>query len=284
MSDLEKELEAAKNASILAGVEILKIYLSEDFKTEFKEENAPVTIADKLSNIQLCSALHREFPSFGILTEEVISANDINADSFEQAIKDWREREYCWLIDPLDGTKDFIKKTGEFGIHVGLTRDGMPVMGVNYYPTTSTFYFAIKGKGAYKQSSQGYKPLKVSEVADISQMKLIISRSNPDERLSRFIEANSMRNTLKLGSAGYKLCNLAEGSADLYLVFNSTTSLWDTCSSQIILHEAGGIITDCYGNPIDYRQQNKTKLQNGIIASNGKNHALLVGLVGRHIL
>ncbi len=277
----EKHLKIAQEAARIAGVETLKVYESGDFQVEYKGHDDPVGIADKSSNITLCNILHAEYPHFGILTEEEIDPEDIKSDynRFKDAIGGWREKEYCWLIDPLDGTKEFLKRSGEFGIHIGLTKNGEPVLGINYYPASDTMYSAVKSQGAYKQTASSTERIHVSAVDDLSSIRLVMSRSHPDKNLARFIESHSLGEPVRVGSAGLKLCKVAEGAADLFLVLRPKTYLWDTCSAEVIVKEAGGVITDSMGNLIDYRRKDGTNIKEGLIVSNVPYHKKIVGLV-----
>lgn len=276
--NLDKELEIARHAASQAGKKILEVYASDEFDVEFKGHNDPVSRADKLSNIEICKIIGQEFPEHGILTEEKLNSEDIsNHESIKQSLDRWKERQYAWMIDPLDGTKDFINKTGEFGIHIGLTYEGTPVLGVNYYPTTETFYSAIKGEGAYRNSRRIF----VRESLDIKDMVAVTSRTSTDKVLTKMIEELEMDEPIMVGSMGLKICKVAEGSADLYALFNSKSSLWDSCSSQVIIEEAGGKITDLNSSMIDYRPEGSLRLKDGVLATNGIMHQKMVDII-RH--
>ncbi len=270
--NLEKQLEAAKTAARIASEKILKVYDSGDFKVEFKGVNDPVGIADKLSNIAICNHLNREFPDYGIVTEESVAKEDIESGNnrLEESLKLWREKEFCWVIDPLDGTKDFIKKTGEFGIHIGLLHQDAPVLGLNCYPTKDTIYFAIKGEGAFRQTATDTKRISTSDRHELQSMRMFTSRTTPEVDVTELIKLMGIKDEMIIGSTGLKFCKISEGSGELYIIARKSFGVWDACSGQVILNEAGGVVTDCYGNPINYR--GKPKLENGLVMSNGKNH------------
>jgi len=283
--DFSSHLNAAMTAAEVAGVEILKVYESGNFQIENKDAegtNNPVGLADKLANSVICDRLHSKFPDFGILSEEAVTPSSWRnyPDLMVQAFKEWKEREYTWVVDPLDGTKEFIKENGEFGVHIGLTENGVPMVGVNYYPVQGMFYFGVKGEGAYKLGGP-LSQINVSNVSDVKDMKLVISKSNPDEDLRGFISDNGLKEPVAVGSAGYKICFVADGSADFYFLAKPNMNLWGCCSGQVILEEAGGKVTDCDGKPIDYRSDDII-LNRGFVASNARNHEGIVRLVNSH--
>jgi 3'(2'), 5'-bisphosphate nucleotidase len=273
---LEDVLAISKAAAHLAGKKIQEVIASGNFEVEMKSDNSPVTVADRLSNEELCKMLHIEFPSFGIVTEEAITGKNSIASTFNAAINSWNTRDYCFFLDPLDGTKDFMKKTGEYGIHIGLTFKGTPVLGFNYYPAIDTAYSAIKNRGSYKETENTYNYISVSDEKNFSDLQPITSRSMPDDLTDRFIEMNNFKGAVPLGSAGYKICKVADGSADIYTVFRPILSLWDVCSGQVIIEEARGQLSDCFGHPVDYKSNPGQKLQTGLIVSNGRHHDKLI--------
>ena len=284
--ELERELAIAKQAARAAGEKILEVYYSNNLDVTIKDGDQPVTRADKAANDCLCLILHKAFPDYGILTEEIVETPSL---SLQAALDEWRERRHAWIIDPLDGTKDFIKRNGEFGVHIGLTCDGEPVLGVNYYPTMDgLFYYAIKGQGAYKEFAGGIareKPerIHVSSISVFESMRIAVSTATHNDQLRAFLDGTKFKEVVTLGSLGLKLCKVAEGFIDVYPNLLKLSSLWDTCSGQVIVEEAGGRLTDGRGQRIDYRQQGKTNLEYGIAVSNGTKHDQLVALMAKHL-
>jgi 3'(2'), 5'-bisphosphate nucleotidase len=280
----EKEMEAAIAAAFRAGKKILEVYGTEDFQVEFKSDDQPVSLADKLSNIELCSLLHTTFPTYGILTEEGVesTANQKLEDSLQKSYQTWKTCEFVWVIDPLDGTKDFIKRTGEFGVHIGLIKNGQPILGVNYYPATNVMYQAIKDEGAYKCFGNKSQRIFIRDVQNLKEMVIVASASSPDPKLQEFTREQQWNEPLKIGSLGLKLCLIAEGSADLYVLLNNKAKFWDVCSPQVILEEAGGRITDLNCKPLNY-SSGKINFETGIIATNGKIHEPVVRLLQRYL-
>ncbi len=274
--NLKKELEVAKRAAFAAGKKILEVYNSEDFQVRFKDEKeeAPVALADRLSNIELCRILHTEFPEYGILSEEVLEENVLEElPSLKDALENWRGREFSWIIDPLDGTKYFVKKSGKFGVQIGLVHKGKPVLGVNYYPVEKLLYFATKGKGTFLQKEgETLKKLSTSSRANFQELIIVSSKKIP-ENLENLIKNENLPEPLRVDGAGLKICKIAEGEGDLYILIKQTSptgvSIWDICSCASILEEAGGKITDLYGEPINFFQEHP-ELRRGAIASNGR--------------
>ena len=261
----EQEMAAAIRLAKEAGQIILDVRASgEELLIEWKEGKIPlpVTDADYRANDLICQGLIRLFPDSGILSQEKIDDPAVN-----RAIERWRSAESTWIIDPLDGTKNFIEGGDEFGVHIGLSYNGEPVVGVNYYPATKTAYFAAKGRGAWIQKGEEI-PVQF-KVEDRGMGIWPISNKNPLE--TRPIYEKLFGTTLsdetlftQIGSAGLRICRIAQGERNLYITAGVRGAIWDFCSSEVILREAGGFVSDLFGNPIDYRSDN-AKLKNGAI-------------------
>jgi len=277
---LEEILKIVKNTALKAGEKILEVYNSNDFQVRFKEGELPFGLADELSNVEICKNLNKNFPDFGILTEEKIDKNLLSElpKSLEKSLNNWKKSKYTWVVDPLDGTKDFINKTGEFGVLIGLIENKKPILGLNYYPVSKTFYFATKGCGAYKEGRDGkLERIFIRNKSDFKKIVMLKSKTDSDNKiLNKFIKDQKIEEYLKVGSLGLKACKVAEGLADLYVLLSNKPSIWDICSSQVIIEEAGGKVSDIKGKPIDYRPENTTRLSNGLIVANKKLHNSVV--------
>ncbi|MCB9358974.1 hypothetical protein H6503_03520 [Candidatus Woesearchaeota archaeon] len=273
--NMEEMLRLVMSIEEKAGAEIMRIYQSGKFGMQTKEEGDLFGIADTTSNDILINALNRARPEFGILTEEKAVPEDMadQPDSLTEAMQEWRSRPYNWIIDSLDGTADFNNKNGMFGIHIGLTLEGAPILGANYYPVTGTFYFATKNNGAYIQTGlYGHaNKIRVSNVRNLREARLVKSTAFPDQTIDRMIKDLKMPEGVDIGSFGLKVCKVAEGEAELYIFMNKKFGLWDACSSGLIISEAGGILTDRFGAEIKY-SQDQVKCSNGAITSNGWLH------------
>lgn len=285
--NLHDALIAAKQAAETAGNEIMAVRASMNLSVEFKEpeKQSPVTRADKAATRIICEMLYQEFPYCSILTEEELP--DSSA-SLQEAMREWRTSDHTWYIDGLDGTRDFIEGSNEFGIHIGLTDLGKPVLGVNYYPALKTYYLAFKNGGAWKEEIGGTSTaLRVSNASELEQMIILVSRAgiDTDPRLQAFFDGHPVKEKRPVGSCGLKMCMVAEGAADLYLMFKPALSLWDTCSGQAIVEAAGGRFTDSRGNRINYMPADgSTKLPYGVIVSNGRGHDTIVKTAQPYLL
>lgn len=262
VSCLEKELSVAQEAALAAG-EILLSFWKMDVSVQLKEgargDISPVTAADFASNELLCKLLVEKFPDYGLLTEE-----EIEDPQVLEAISRWRKAEYVWFIDPLDGTKSFVNGSDQFGIHIGLTRDGIPVLGVNYFPALQIMYWAVEGRGAYKTGRDGVSRQIFTDRS--GTVRPIRSSSDAPFADQIYRELTGSADHPKAGSAGLRFSLIAEGAANFYISQGDRGSLWDLCSGHIVLKEAGGILTDRFGNEIDYRSP-VVEAINGCIAS-----------------
>jgi 3'(2'), 5'-bisphosphate nucleotidase len=249
-----KELETAMDAAREAGSILLQYWNKEaDLEIEMKE-TTPVTIADFQSNEAICKKLLADFPDYGLLTEE-----KIGGEPMEKAIARWREAEWTWMVDPLDGTKSFIAGRKDFGIHIALLHFGVPILGVNYYPVSKTMYLAVEGCGAYKQVRK--KPLQqIHAEAKAKAVRPVVSskkssfvRSFYTALLGMPLTPKMLRKDFKnVGSCGLRLCMIAEGKRNIYASSGESGSVWDYASGAVILQEAGGFISDLEGKPLDF--------------------------------
>ena len=241
---MDEEIDIIEMAGIckLASIAMLEIYES-DFEVNYKSDKSPVTKADEASNQIVCAYLEEKFPHIPIISEE-------NKNLEYHIRKHWKQ---CWLLDPLDGTKEFIKKNGEFTINIALIENNKPVFGMIYIPISGIYYYAFKQKGAYKFEHDVLIPLAggLGLVKDIDELynsnwdqvtlNIIGSRSHLNSETEQFVEMLNRNNAntefITAGSA-LKFCLLAEGKADIYPRFAPTME-WDTAAGQIILEESG---------------------------------------------
>ena len=223
--DLEKIIEIAKDA----GIVIMEIY-QKDFSIEYKDDNSPLTEADLKSNELICEALIRLYPNIPILSEENKMV------SYEER-KEW---DYFWLIDPIDGTKEFIKKNGEFTVNIALIKEGIPVLGVVYAPVLDDMYSAKKGEGAFKNGEK--LPLFFNS-SPKEKLKVVASKSHLSNETQEFIDSLDTK-TIEQVSKGssLKLCMVAEGVADIYPRLAPTME-WDTGAAHAVVLEAGKMVS-----------------------------------------
>lgn len=259
---MERELEVAKHIAREAGARILEFYRG-DPQISWKGVDDPVTVADQAANELIVGELRRVFPSDGILAEETP----------DDAARLARSR--VWMIDPMDGTKQFIEKIGEFSVMIGLAVEGEPQLGVVYQPTEDRLYYGGVGMGAFIEEKWSTKRLRVDEMSDFAKMSIALSRSHHSATVDRVCERLGVGSRIRSGSVGLKFGLLAEGRAHLYVHPSSRTNQWDTCGPEAILRAAGGVITDMRGDLLIYNRPEIRNLR-GIVASNGTRHADII--------
>ncbi|MBW2334058.1 MAG: 3'(2'),5'-bisphosphate nucleotidase CysQ [Deltaproteobacteria bacterium] len=243
--DLEYLLDVGRQAARLAAERIKTIYeqylSGGNISIREKGKDGPVTAADMAANQIIKEKLKGIFAEHAILTEE------------EPATWNNTGYEWVWMIDPLDGTRDFIKANGEFVTMIGLTHRGEPTIGVVVEPTTGLELYACKGLGAYKSwLSQGdtSSRVKITATPDLKNLRLAVSRSHRDPKIDKFIEILSVQSEIPSGSVGRKLAMVINGEADIYVHPARGTKLWDTCACDVIASEAGGVLFSGTGEPI----------------------------------
>tara|TARA_S200000501_G_scaffold8750_1_gene7863 strand:+ start:85106 stop:85882 length:777 start_codon:yes stop_codon:yes gene_type:complete len=249
---LISDLNIAQNAAIEAGAIILNYYKS-DYQIKHKGYHNPVTTADFESNKKLKEILLGERPDYGWLSEETVdSPHRLN-------------KEKVWIVDPIDGTKEFIEGVPNFVVSIGLVDCGKPIIGVLYNPVTNEIFTAIKGFGSFLNN----KPVRCRAKENLKEMVILNSRSETDKGLWK--EFKNIFGELKpIGSVAYKLGLTAAGRADVFASLRPKNE-WDICAGDCIINEAGGKLIDLNGEERKYNQRN-TLLTPGIIA--GKDQAV----------
>jgi len=251
---LERERSAAIELAREAGRLLLDIY-ARDFTVAYKSKNDPVTEADQLVNAYLVAELQKRFPDDGIVAEESIDGGDA------------LHKQRCWFVDPLDGTKEFIAKNGEFSVMIGLAIDGVSKLGVVYQPSLDKLYHGVVGDKAVLAQQGTERDLRVSDKSDPSQLKLVVSRSHRPSSIEQIMQRLGARSEMPSGSVGVKVGLIAEQQADLYVHVSDKSSLWDACGPEAILKAAGGRFTHVDGSQVSYRATEMAN-QKGILASN----------------
>ncbi len=249
--DLNQLLEAAKRAAQEASVEILKVYESDNFDIEAKGDNSPLTRADKVSHHVICEALRET--GLPILSEE----------GKEIAFGTRSQWEYFWLVDPIDGTKEFIKRNGEFTVNIALIHCGKPILGVVMVPVTGDLYYAIEGSGAFKNGESIF--VNKCDIEDPG-LRAVASRSHMNDETTHFIERLNDPVIVSKGSS-LKLLLVAEGEADIYPRFGPTME-WDTAAAHAVVLEAGGTVL--VANSDIELQYNKENLLNPFFVVKGE--------------
>jgi 3'(2'), 5'-bisphosphate nucleotidase len=246
--DLNTLCEISCDLALQAGLAILKIYNDpEKYSVQYKSNDSPLTIADTIANKIICDGLKNAAPDIPIISEE-------NKQTEWDIRKNW---DYVWLVDPLDGTKEFIKHNGDFTVNIALVKDGVPILGVVYIPVTNELYWAYTGSGAWKGcSSDRARQINVSQFAlDSVGIRIVSSRSHCNDETKKYISRYCEPELVSRGSS-IKLLMVAEGIADIYPRIAPTME-WDTAAADIIVREAGGKVLQ-YGteHSIVYNKQN----------------------------
>jgi 3'(2'), 5'-bisphosphate nucleotidase len=234
----ERLLEAVKRIAENAGEKIMAIYGSE-FTFARKADNSPLTEADLAAHHCIADGL-RNLSPYPILSEE-------SADIGYQERQRWTT---YWLVDPLDGTREFINRNGEFTVNIALIHQQSPVLGIVYAPAKRTCYYAAQGMGAYKHVAGGNPhPIKVR--AKLPETLVVVgSRSHATPELAAYLNRLPAHRLMSIGSS-LKFCLVADGEADLYPRLGPTSE-WDTAAAQCVLEQAGGKVTDLYGKTLQY--------------------------------
>ena len=238
-TDLTSLLDAVARLAGLAGEKILMVYDSE-FAIDQKEDRSPLTAADLASHHAIVEGLRELTPGVPILSEE--------SSTLPYAQRSLWQR--YWLVDPLDGTKEFIKRNGEFTVNIALIEGGTPSLGVVHVPVSGVSYLACRGCGARKhEPGREPIPIKVRKLPD-GPVMVVGSRSHRGDSLNRFLENLGEYEMVGMGSS-LKLCLVAEGSADVYPRLGPTSE-WDTAAAQCVVEQAGGHVTDTDMQPLRY--------------------------------
>ncbi|KEA64081.1 3'(2'),5'-bisphosphate nucleotidase [Marinobacterium lacunae] len=236
-----KLVEAVAAIAREAGFAIMRVY-QRDFSITYKADESPLTEADAAAHRIIVTALAQLKPVMPILSEEDI-------EGFEGPDRQGR----YWLVDPLDGTKEFIKRNGDFSVNIALIEQGVPILGVVYAPVTDTLWQGARGLGAQRIHDGEQTRLQVRRHQPGQPWHLLRSRSHPSPDMQAWIEKLEQHDPVTLESVGssLKFCRIAEGSADIYPRLGPT-SLWDTAAAHAVLNEAGGAVVRFDGQPLGY--------------------------------
>jgi len=253
------ETNLAIEAAIKGGNAVIEVYKN-DFSFEIKDDNSPITEADIKSNK---------------IIQEILSATNIPILSEESADNLTRlKHEKIWIIDPLDGTSDFVDKTGEFTIMISLVQSNKPILGVVYWPTEDKLYVAQKNQGAYELFSEHWKKLSVSNTSNLKNCRAVLSRHHLSELDEKLINKLNLSEFNQRGSS-LKVIDVCCGKAEIYLTTTTKIKQWDTSASYCLITESGGKMTDLNGQDLEFN----TKMinhKNGILVTNGLVHSKIV--------
>ncbi len=238
--ELEALLNDVNQIAKMAGERIMEVY-STDFVVEQKEDQSPLTVADMAAHNTIVAGLKKITPDWPVLSEE-----SGNIPYHERA--SWS---HYWLVDPLDGTREFVKRNGEFTVNIALIQDHKPLLGVVYVPVTGVNYFAAVGNGAFKHVAH-QSPIAIrTRSCPQNHLKVAGSRSHATQQLKNFIDGlDTEVEVISIGSS-LKFCLVAEGEADIYPRLGPTSE-WDTAAAHCIVEQAGGYLSDIHSQPLRY--------------------------------
>lgn len=249
------ELWFARDLAVAAG-EVVMAHFGTGLAVDRKGAE-PVTAADRESNALIVRELAARFPDDAILAEESEVADD-----------SWRRRSRCWIVDPLDGTSDFVKGRVGFCVMIGLAVGGRPVLGAVHVPRAGRTFLGLLGHGAEELHDGERKVLRCGQRSRASELRVIASIAHRDPALEATLAALAPAETLSVGSVGFKVGKIAADEADLYVAPTSHICLWDTAAPEAILHAAGGKFLDMDGRPLSYAGPG-LKHARGLLATNG---------------
>ena len=235
-------LSQVEQLAVKAGVAILEIYESGDFGVDHKTDDSPLTKADLASHQVIIQGLSAITPDIPVLSEESAQI------SYEER-KTWDK---YWLVDPLDGTKEFIKRNGEFTVNIALIEKGKPVLSCVYVPVSKVSYSAAVGVGVYKRDNGQKRAISVMKHSRFKPT-IVGSRSHMSDDVKAYLERLGQHELVSMGSS-LKFCLVAEGKADLYPRLG-LTSEWDTAAAQCIVEQAGGYVVTLDGKPLKYNSK-----------------------------
>ncbi|MEG1222230.1 MAG: 3'(2'),5'-bisphosphate nucleotidase CysQ [Bacilli bacterium] len=254
----EKEMHDMIEAGLLAREVILTVY-HQNFDVEIKDDNSPVTEADKGADILIKNYLQERYPSYAFLTEE--STDD----------KTRLDNDYVFIVDPVDGTADFVAKNGEFTTNIALSYKHEVVAGVVLIPAQNVYYYAIKNAGAFKVSANGTEE-RIHVNAKTTDLTCLTSRFHIGQNEVELLERHSdvIKYIQKVGSS-IKACYISEGNAEVSFRLNKGTKEWDTAAFDIIVTEAGGFVLKPDGLPMKYNRENVYNDEGYVVVNRKEN-------------
>jgi len=273
MSRYDREIEVAENLARQAGALVMAVRAdttAEDrtgLEVEFKDGNEPVTIADRQSSDLIVHGLQQAFPDDIVISEE-------RPDDLRRL-----DAERVWYIDPIDGTRDFIRGFDGFAVMIGLAVRHRPAVGVVFWPTQNQLFVGDGHEAWMIEPENQRRRLRVSDIRDTGELRLVASRSRRSAKIDIVKNALGISQEINIGSVGLKLSIIALGNHDLYVNPYSNCKTWDTCAPEAILVSAGGLMSDVHGMPLAYNRLDM-RCQNGLVASNGWIHDEIIERLG----
>jgi 3'(2'), 5'-bisphosphate nucleotidase len=258
------ELSALVRIARAASVLVMDVY-ARPFTVDYKAPHDPVTEADRRANALIVEQLTRDFPGVPIVAEE----------SDPLTFADFRKSDRVFFVDPVDGTREFVDRNGEFAVMIGLVEGSRAIASVIDAPARGEVFAGWVGEGAVRIAGGQEQPLRVSHVSDVRNGALVGSRSHRSPQLESALARLAPREMRVMGSAGLKGTLVARGEVEAYVAPGYAGKRWDACAADALVVAAGGLLTDTYGNSIDYRAASLSN-DRGLLASNGRVHEALV--------
>ncbi len=255
---MKRDLEVLRAIAREASTLVMKVYAT-DFTVDYKSADDPVTRADREANALIIEALAKHFPDAGICAEE-------SAPVDQAALTAITEKHRVFFVDPVDGTREFANKSGEFCVMIGMAIDGSPSAGVVAIPVEDKLIWGSLDGGTYCESlAEGGEPKRLVIGAPHPALRAVVSRSHPSPRTRLILEKLAVVDQVPCGSVGVKAARVIEGVADLYVHPSNGAKLWDACAPEALIKSAGGVMTNIDGNAIDYR--GALGVERGLIAT-----------------
>jgi 3'(2'), 5'-bisphosphate nucleotidase len=268
MIDRTKAAELALSVAREAAEVVMRVYAAH-FAVEYKGKDDPVTRADRESNALACDRLARAFPGVPIVAEEsdpATYAGFVGADA-------------AWFVDPLDGTREFVARNGEFVVMIGLAERGRATVSAIVAPVWGRAFVGIVGEGAWEVAADGTRTaIHVSRQGSLRGASFVVSRSRDPERVKAFAASIGAREAVPRGSSGWKGALVATGAHDVYLQPGNAGMRWDACATDALVRAAGGECTEVAGESFDYADGEMLNAR-GLVATNGLLHAELLAVL-----
>jgi 3'(2'), 5'-bisphosphate nucleotidase len=250
----------------LEAAEVVRGIYAQPFRVEFKGPDDPVTQADRAANDLICERLATAFPGCPVVAEE----------SPPERFAEFRSHERVFFVDPVDGTREFVERNGEFVVMIGVLEGAAPVASVLCAPATGLSWLGLVGHGAYSLDRAGARaPIRVSNTLALSDARVVASRSHRTPTLERVLQMLNASEIRAVGSAGLKGARVAEGAADVYVSPHYAGKRWDACPADALVVAAGGRVTDAFGDAIDYRAPSLVN-DLGFVVTNGILHDVVL--------
>ncbi len=248
-----------------AAIEIMKVYETH-FTVDFKAPDDPVTRADRLANTLICQRLREAFPDIPIVAEE-------------SPVADWgdyRNSERVFFVDPVDGTREFVAKNGQFVVMIGLLEGDSPTHGVLHAPAQETIWAGTVGQGAIRKAKGGAE-VRLPELSErpMHEARIVSSRSHRTTLNQKILDRLNPGEIVPIGSTGLKVASVSDGSADIYLAPEFAGCRWDSCAPEALVRSVGGVFTDIRGVPLDYRAARVENNAGAVAASLSLHHQVI---------